>query len=268
MNLITAIFTFLRGLLEFFAAQRLVKSGRDAVKVEAFEEVEERWRKANEIENEPITDDAAFLLRPEERTADNLRLLQDNKTHIHGQSGASKNAATEPHEKRKSGDLQPQPKIREDLPVKFSKLPMPVQFVKPKRKVSKVFLHCSASDNPKHDNPQTIEKWHLERNFSEIGYHFYINQAGEVFQCRDVEKIPAAQKGHNTGSIAICCGGLTTFSQAQLTALYMLCKRIAEAFNNDIEFWGHCEVEPKKTCPVYPWRTILKLSKDRKMNVN
>lgn len=151
------------------------------------------------------------------------------------------------------------------MPIKFPKLPMPVQFTKPKRKVSRVFLHCSASDNPKHDNPETIDAWHLERWPTGMGYHFYINQRGEVFQGRDIELPPVAQKGHNAGTIAICCGGLTTFSQSQLTALYMLCKRINAAFNGDITFHGHCEVA-KKDCPVYPYKTILKL-KDGKMNV-
>jgi len=263
-----AILKLLSTALDWFNRQSIKQDGKNEEKLEALQEVEKRWEKANEINNEPIADDdVLILLRPEERTADNLRLLQDSKPDVSNPTGNDSNKGGEETEGLGTPTNKTQKTVRQVMPVKFPKLPMPVQFTKPKRKIGKVFLHCSASDNPKHDNPETIEEWHIARKFAEIGYHFYINQAGEVFQCRNIEKVPAAQKGHNTGSIAICCGGLTVFSQAQLTALYMLCKRINAAYNGQIEFWGHSEVEPNKTCPVYPWRTILKL-KDRKMNVD
>jgi len=90
-----------------------------------------------------------------------------------------------------------------------------ITFTKPKREVTRVFLHCSASDNPKHDNIKTIAQWHLAR-FKGIGYHFYIDKVGRQFIGRDIEKVPAAQEGHNTGTIAICCGGLADFTELQM----------------------------------------------------
>lgn len=131
-------------------------------------------------------------------------------------------------------------------------------FVKPKRSVDKVFIHCSASDNPKHDNVATIRKWHKERGFSDIGYHFYIDKLGQRFEGRSLEIIPAAQKGHNTGSIAICLGGLEQFSELQFGSLKALCKQIKAALPK-VTFHGHCEVEKNKTCPVFDYRKILGL---------
>ena len=44
-----------------------------------------------------------------------------------------------------------------------------IQFIKPNRRVDRIFLHCSASDVPAHDNVETIRKWHLDRGFDDIG---------------------------------------------------------------------------------------------------
>ena len=52
-------------------------------------------------------------------------------------------------------------------------------FIKPKRPVNSVFLHCSASDNPAHDNIATIRKWHVEANkWADVGYHYFISPDG------------------------------------------------------------------------------------------
>jgi N-acetylmuramoyl-L-alanine amidase len=140
-------------------------------------------------------------------------------------------------------------------------------FTKPNRKVSRIFLHCSASDNPKHDNIGTIDRWHKERKppFKEIGYHFYIDKLGRQFTGRDIEKIPAAQKGHNTGTIAICCGGLKDFPVIQMDSLKKLCQIINKAYNGQVTFHGHREVEPGKTCPVYKYQELLNLNEKGQM---
>jgi len=128
---------------------------------------------------------------------------------------------------------------------------------KPNRFINKVFLHCSASDLPEHDNIQTIAKWHLERGFSEIGYHFVITKDGTIHKGRNIELIPAAQVGYNSNSIAICVTGLTVFSQTQFDALRKLCGEINNIYEN-ITFHGHCEVS-NKTCPVFDYHKVLNL---------
>lgn len=130
-------------------------------------------------------------------------------------------------------------------------------FTKPKRTVTKVYIHCSASDNPSHDNIATIKQWHLARGFNDIGYHYYINKAGSVLQGRPLERIPAAQEGHNAGSLAICLGGLASFTQEQFKSLRNLCVEI-KAKIPGVTFHGHCEVSAK-SCPVFDYKTVLKL---------
>lgn len=126
------------------------------------------------------------------------------------------------------------------------------------RKVHSVFIHCSASDNPKHDNVSTIRRWHKARGWSDIGYHFVITQAGEVCKGRPLTKIPAAQRGHNRGSVAICLTGKDDFSARQFIALRMLCWRLQTLSPTPLTYRGHCEVS-RKTCPVFDYRKELDL---------
>lgn len=135
-------------------------------------------------------------------------------------------------------------------------------FKKPKRYVNKVFLHCSADDNPKNDDWRVMDAWHKARGWSGIGYHFFIKKDGTIQNGRSLEKTPAAQAGHNVGSIAICCHGLLKekFTQAQFDSVKALCYAINEAYNKKVTFHGHCEVSAK-TCPVYDYRKVLTLDK-------
>lgn len=135
-------------------------------------------------------------------------------------------------------------------------------FAKPRRPVARVFIHCSADDNPNNDNAATMHRWHLERGFAEIGYHYFIRKDGTIQVGRDIEKVPAAQEGHNTGSIAICLHGLTKekFTAAQINALQSLCKKINVAYSKSITFHGHREVAAK-LCPVFDYKAALRLDK-------
>jgi N-acetylmuramoyl-L-alanine amidase. len=133
-----------------------------------------------------------------------------------------------------------------------------MRFLKPKREVNIVFIHCSASDNANHDNVETIKQWHKERGFNDIGYHYYINKKGMMFMGRDIEKTPAAQEGYNTGSIAICLGGLNKFTLEQFQSLKDLCREINKAYGGNITFHGHCEVS-SKLCPNFEYRKVLSL---------
>ena len=132
-------------------------------------------------------------------------------------------------------------------------------FVKPKRKVHRVFIHCSASDHAHHDNVATMEKWHLARGFREVGYHFFIRKDGTLEYGRDSEKTPAAQKGHNLKTLAICLHGLKeeNFTNAQFKTLKALTRQIAHNYEN-ISFHGHCEVSAK-ACPVFDYKKVLDL---------
>jgi hypothetical protein len=131
---------------------------------------------------------------------------------------------------------------------------------KPTRRVDTVFIHCSASDNPGHDDITVVRRWHIDRGFKDIGYHFFIRASGEVQDGRSLEDTPAAQAGHNTGSIAICLHGKTLgkFTPAQFNALRDLCHDIQRLYATPLRFRGHREVAAK-SCPVFDYKQVLGL---------
>lgn len=137
--------------------------------------------------------------------------------------------------------------------------PAGYRFTKPVRPVSRVFLHCSASNNPKHDDIRVIRQWHAARGFIDVGYHFFIRSDGLVQAGRDLDIIPAAQENHNTGTIALCLHGLNKedFTPAQFAALRDLCGQIHRAYGGRVTFHGHNEVNPHKACPVFSVREAL-----------
>jgi hypothetical protein len=139
-----------------------------------------------------------------------------------------------------------------------------IEFRKPRRAVSRVFLHCSASDHLHHDDIAVLRQWHLKRGFDDVGYHYLITFDGRVQAGRSLEKQPAAQAGHNTGSIAICLSGgqngqSGAFTTAQFRALRDLVAQIDLAYGGTVTFHGHQEVA-KRSCPVFDYRRELGLS--------
>lgn len=134
-------------------------------------------------------------------------------------------------------------------------------FIKPERVVKRVFIHCSASDNPDHDDISVIRRWHVEGNgWKDVAYHSFIKKDGTVQQGRDLEKTPAAQAGHNKNTIATCLHGLDVdqFTDEQKNSLFAYCEEINQAYGGDITFHGHKEVS-NKTCPVIDYVSILNL---------
>ncbi len=142
-----------------------------------------------------------------------------------------------------------------------------VDFIKPARQVNRVFIHCSANSNPRW-GMQELEILHIQRGFGEIGYHYFLDRAGQVLTGRSLEKHPVAQAGHNANTIAICVHGgfknVDDFLPMQLKKLKELCEAINKAYNSNITFHGHCEVSTKP-CPVFDYKKVLSLDENGKM---
>lgn len=143
-----------------------------------------------------------------------------------------------------------------------------ISFTKPLRTVNRVFIHYSATNNPDHDDINIIRDWHVNGNgWVDVGYHYFIQADGTVQTGRGINLIPAAQKGHNINSIAICLHGLNVedFTRKQFKALRQLCKAINQAYNGNITFHGHHEVNPSSPCPHFDYRKVLNLDENGKL---
>jgi N-acetyl-anhydromuramyl-L-alanine amidase AmpD len=140
-----------------------------------------------------------------------------------------------------------------------------MNFVKPEREIDRVFLHCSASDKEEHDDVSVMRRWHTDpkpqgRGWSDVGYHFFIRKNGDIQEGRPLSRTPAAQGGHNTGTIAICLHGLERekFTKQQYQSVLKLSREIDRAHDGMVTFHGHCEVS-SKSCPVFSYREVLGL---------
>lgn len=71
------------------------------------------------------------------------------------------------------------------------------------RKIKEIIIHCSATKEGRDYTVADIDRWHRNRGFFCIGYHFVIYRDGSIHVGRSVEEVGAHCKGHNTVSIGV-----------------------------------------------------------------
>ena len=78
-----------------------------------------------------------------------------------------------------------------------------------KRSIDEIIVHCTATKAGQSFDVEDVRRWHLQRNFRDIGYHFLVLLDGTVQQGRTIAEVGAHCAGHNTRSIGVCyVGGL------------------------------------------------------------
>ena len=138
----------------------------------------------------------------------------------------------------------------------------------------KIFLHCSASS---WGNSKEIDKWHRERGWRCIGYHYVIcnpyplythlmdnkpkpEYDGKVQDGRflddnnvvDTYERGAHVKGFNTGTIGICFIGQLKFTVPQFVSGIKLVAKLCQDYGfKPSQVWGHYEADPAKPCPIF-----------------
>lgn len=125
------------------------------------------------------------------------------------------------------------------------------------RDLNKIIVHCSDSDNPKHDNIETIRQWHTEKpprgnGWSDVGYHFFIKSNGDIEKGRHISVTGAHVRGQNHDSIGICLHGKTNFTDAQFRTLNRLVHSLCFDYGIKInQVFGHRDFDTGKTCPNF-----------------
>lgn len=135
---------------------------------------------------------------------------------------------------------------------------------KTSRPIDKIIIHCSATP-PKMDiGVDEIRKWHKDKGWSDIGYHYVIRRNGVFQDGRDIDIVGAHVRGHNTGSIGICMiGGVDehndaedNFTNEQWQELRTTL-RILKANYPRATIHGHNEFAPK-ACPSFDVQAELR----------
>lgn len=131
---------------------------------------------------------------------------------------------------------------------------------KSKRKITEIIVHCAATPEGKNYTVEQIRRAHLQRGFSDIGYHYVIYLDGSVHKGRNVDLAGAHCTGHNQNSIGICyiggCAkdGVTpkdTRTEAQKKAMTALVKNLMKMYGlSASRVYGHYQFA-NKACPSF-----------------
>jgi N-acetylmuramoyl-L-alanine amidase len=131
------------------------------------------------------------------------------------------------------------------------------------REIKKVVIHCSASN---WGTAKDIDKWHKERGWNGIGYHWVITNGrqwagykyatkddGIIQAGRDEKVVGAHVKGQNRDSIGVCLIGEQHFTGKQLyESLPNLLRLVLFTYELTLDdVYGHNQFDPGKTCPNF-----------------
>ena len=126
------------------------------------------------------------------------------------------------------------------------------------RRITLIVIHCSAVRPDQTSSAEDIKKWHKDRGFKCIGYHYVVRRDGTIEPGRPESVIGAHCVNHNAHSIGICYeGGLDirgqpadTRTAEQKAALRQLLEDLHQRYPRAL-IVGHCDLNPGKDCPGY-----------------
>lgn len=125
------------------------------------------------------------------------------------------------------------------------------------KQISEIIIHCTATPAGRDLHVADITRYHRERGFETIGYHYLVTLDGAIEQGRPTEYIGAHCLGHNDCSIGVVyVGGVTgdmtpadTRTDAQRRALVKLVAELRHRYPH-ATVHGHREFAAK-ACPCF-----------------
>jgi len=133
------------------------------------------------------------------------------------------------------------------------------------RRVDWLVMHCTATREGQHIDVDTIRRWHMNKGWSDIGYHFVIYLDGTIVEGRPITRIGAHVKGYNKYSIGITyVGGVDrnlapkdTRTEHQKRAIVHLLKELKKQ-HPFAKIQGHRDFSPdlNNNGIIEPWEFI------------
>lgn len=125
------------------------------------------------------------------------------------------------------------------------------------RKIDEIIVHCTATPEGRDISVGDITRWHIDRGFTTIGYHYVVLLDGTIERGRPEEQVGAHCKGHNSRSIGIAyVGGCDkamrpkdTRTTPQCVSLAHLLKKLKAKYPQ-ATIYGHNELA-NKACPSF-----------------
>lgn len=127
-----------------------------------------------------------------------------------------------------------------------------------KRNIKEIIVHCSATPEGVPFTVSDIRRWHVQRGFSDIGYHYVVYLDGSVHTGRNEGRVGAHCTGHNSESIGVCyIGGCTkdgkspkdTRTDKQKASLLTLLRELKNKYPK-AKIYSH-KTFANKACPSF-----------------
>lgn len=121
-----------------------------------------------------------------------------------------------------------------------------------------IIIHCAATRPSMNTDIKDIDRWHRERNFRSVGYHYFIRRDGLLQTGRPLMESGAHAVGYNERSIGVCmAGGVAedgktpenNFTPAQWATLRGIVSALTRTFPQ-ARVIGHRDVA-NKVCPSF-----------------
>lgn len=124
-------------------------------------------------------------------------------------------------------------------------------------RTEEIIIHCAATRPSQDVDAREIDRWHRQKGWLKIGYHFFIKRDGSIEIGRDISDVGAHARGHNSHSVGVCmAGGInddgepeSNFTDAQWAMLDLLVDGLLAKYP-DARIIGHNEVADK-ACPSF-----------------
>lgn len=125
------------------------------------------------------------------------------------------------------------------------------------RTINEIIVHCSATPEGRKVTVSDIDRWHRQRGFRCIGYHYVIYLDGSIHVGRPLSQTGAHCTGFNSHSIGVCyIGGCDrkmqpkdTRTPEQKASLVRLLKKLKEEFP-EASIHSHRD-HAAKACPSF-----------------
>ena len=125
------------------------------------------------------------------------------------------------------------------------------------RQINEIIVHCTATKEGQNFKVEDINRWHKQRGWNMIGYHYVVYLDGTIHQGRSEDQIGAHCLKHNTNSIGVVyVGGLDangnpkdTRTEAQKQGLRKLLTELKHKYPK-ATIHSHKDFAPK-ACPSF-----------------
>ena len=127
-----------------------------------------------------------------------------------------------------------------------------------RRHTDAIVVHSADTPSLLDVGVEEIRKWHMDKGWNDVGYHYVIRRNGVVEEGRDKDAVGAHVRGYNQVTLGICLvggwKGKFDFTKAQMAALEALIGSLLLVYKH-ATVRGHRDYNKNKDCPGFDVET-------------